>query len=193
MATTTVAPLALDASGSLHAGAPIDSTTPEAIATAVCELVQDLLNKEASPVSASVLGQGPRGFAMAMLRDISAGGFLSGTASSEDHADAVVQAVLTALGLADGILGAIVDHWKALGGIQAVSVIGPATETPTAGAHVRLMQTMPAPGRLAAATTDAEYRVLRFPDIATVVQAAPDASGLDEIDASMAKLEALGP
>lgn len=193
MATTTVAPLTLDASGRLRAGAPIDSTTPEAIASAVCELVQDLLNKEASLVSASVLGQGPRGFAMAMLRDVSAGGFLSGTASSEDHGDAVVQAVLTALGLDDGILAAIADHWKTLDGIHSVSMIGPDTETPAAGAHVRLAKAMPAPGRLAVTTEDSEYRVLRFPATEVVVQAAPGTPTLDEIDTLMAKLAALGP
>ena len=193
MATTTVTPLVLDANGSLRAGLPIDSTTPEAIASAVCEMVHELLNKEASLVSASVLGQGPRGFAMAMLRDISVGGFLSGTASSEDHGDAVVQAVLTALGLVEGLLAAIADHWKTLDGVHSVSVTGSDAETPAAGAHVRLAQAMPAPGRLAVTTANDEYRVLRFPSAAVVVQAAPGAPGLEEIDTVMAKLEVLGP
>jgi hypothetical protein len=42
-------------------------------------------------------------------------------------------------------------------------------------------------------TEDAEYRILRFPEMAMAVSTAPGAPTLDEIDAWMAKAEALGP
>ena len=191
MATTTEPPVALDASGRLRAITAIENTSPEAIAAAVCEVVHDLLDNEASVVSASVLGQGPRGFAMAMLRDVSAGGFLSGTAASEDHADAVVDAVLTALGFGDGVVPAIAERWRALPGITSVSVVRLDPITPTPGTHARLAEAIPAPGLLAVTTVDADYRVLRFPTTAVVVQAEPNAPALDDIDVWMAKAEAL--
>lgn len=193
MATTTNALVGFDENGRLRASIAVERTTPEAIATATCEVLHTLMDKETSLVNASVLGQGPRGFAMVMLRDSAAGGFLSGTAASENHADAVVQAVLTAVGLSDGVLSAIVERWRALDGIAAVSTVGADPSTPAAGAHVRLVHAMPAPGLLAVQTEDAEYRVLRFPTAAVVVQAAPGASALDEIDTWMTKAEAFAP
>lgn len=170
----------------------MEETTPEALGAAVCDALHNLLGKHASIVSCSVLGQGRRGFAMVMLRDVSAGGFLSGTASSENHAEALVQAVLTALDLDDGMLAAIAEDWKALDGIIAVTVVDDGSSD-AADAHTRLVRAMPAPGRLAVATEDAEYRVLRLPGTAVVVHATPGAQTLEAIDVWMAKAEALSP
>jgi hypothetical protein len=129
---------------------------------------------------------------MVMLRDVSAGGFLSGTASSEHPADAVVQAVVAALGLGHGVLAAVAEGWRARDGVTAVSVIDDVPAR-TIDTDLRLVLAMPAPGRLAVTTEDAEYRVLRLPATAVVVRTTPGAPALDEIDSKMAKLEALGP
>jgi len=191
-------PVVLDAAGRISAADDLDGTTADALATAVCATVTELLGREASVVSCSAMGQGTRAFAMAMLRDHTDGGFLSGTASAEGHADAVVSAVLKALGLDGGILAPVAARWKAANDVRAVSVIEQDLETPEVdgddvSTHLRLVKAMPAPGRLAVETEDTAYRVLRFPAMAMVISTEPSAPTLGEIDAWMAKAEAFGP
>ncbi|MBV8560365.1 MAG: hypothetical protein JO050_06300 [Acidimicrobiia bacterium] len=52
---------------------------------------------------------------------------------------------------------------------------------------------MPAPGRLAVETDGTAYRVLRLGSLAVAVSTTPAAAALQEIDAWMARAEALGP
>jgi hypothetical protein len=136
---------------------------------------------------------------MVMLRDQAAGGFLSGTASAEDGAEALVQAILTALRLEGGIVQAAVGRWLDHDDVRAITAVEAGMATPAVNAggradtHIRLVEALPAPGRLAVTTERAEYRVLRFPSMAVTVEAAPSASILEDVDAWMAKAEALGP
>jgi hypothetical protein len=189
---------ALDATGRLRAAAHLADTTADSLATSVCIAVRQLLGRQTSVVSCSVLGQGSRPFAMVMLRDHIAGGFLSGTASGKDSADALVQAVLAALGLGDGILAAIAERWRAMPGVDAVALVEGEEMTSCSGcddqdALARLARTLPAPGRLAVTTADAEYRVLRLPAAALAVVTTSSAAVLEQIDGWMAAAEALGP
>jgi hypothetical protein len=199
MTPTTDASVLLDGHGRVRAAVALTDTTPDALATAVCEALKDLTGTQASVVSSSVLGQGRRAFAMVMLRDHAAGGFLSGTSSAEDGAEALVQAILTALGLEDGIVPAAVGKWLDNDDVRAVTAVEAGAATPAVNAggradtHVRLVEALPAPGRLAVTTDRAEYRVLRFPSMAVTVEATPLAAILEDVDAWMAKAEALGP
>jgi hypothetical protein len=186
----------LDSSGRFRSTAGLAGTTPEALAAKVCDIVNELSGGEASVVSASVLGEPPRAFAMVMLRELPNGTFRSGTATTEDRSDALVQAVLSALGLDDGILAAVAIRWGANVDVKAANVFADDRPLTAMGQEVgpsKLVRSMPAPGRLAVTTEDTEYRVLRLPAVALVVSTAPAASVLDEVDAWMAKAEALGP
>jgi hypothetical protein len=172
---------------------------PDDIATAVCNAVNLLAGKDTSVVSCSVLANGPRSFAMAMLRENPSGPFLSGTASVEDRSAAVVKAVLTSLDMEDGILAAVARRWGAREDVKAVSVIENAVvriavgDTDATAAHLGLSKTMPAAGRLAVATADSEHRVLLLPSSAIAVSTTPGAEALEEIDAWMANAEAMAP
>jgi hypothetical protein len=193
------AAVVLDSSGRLRAAGGLWGTTPEALANAACAALNLLTGGEASVVSASVLGEPPRAFAMAMLREEPNGSFRSGTAAAEDRGDALVQAVLAALGFNDSVLATVAARWRALPDVMAASVVeGDSAATSVgvddhADAHTRLVRAMPAPGLLAVTTEDTEYRVLRLADVALAVSAAPAAPAFEEIDEWMAKAEALAP
>jgi hypothetical protein len=194
------APVVLDATGSLRAANDqLGAAAPDAVAKDVCSAVAQLTDRDASVISCSVLPQGGRAFAMVMLREQPAGAFRSGTASADDNASAVIEAVLAALDLEDGILAAVTTRWAAAPDVRAVSVIQRNVVTPQRGtnrdveSHIRLTQAMPAPGRLAVTTDETEYRVLRFPAMAVAVSASPSAQTLKEVDEWMAKAETLGP
>ena len=199
MAVASALAVTLDQRGHLRAQTDLVTTTPDALGAAVCSAVQRLAGREASVVRCSVVGQGRRAFAMAMLRDVPGGMFLSGTALADDACDAVLQAVLTALGIEENFLSAAAKRWTDRVDVQAAGVIDAEGVAPSlddeAGLnpHVRLVQTLPAPGRLAVTTQEAEYRVLRFPAAALVVSTTPNADALQEIDAWMASAEAMGP
>ena len=164
-------------------------------ALAVCGAVNQLLGRDASVVAVSVLESEGRTLAMAMLRDGEA--FCSATAPGPGETAAVEQAVLDALGLGDGILTAIAVRWASEPGIRAVSVVEGNQTTTTIGdnddvrTHLRLAGTLPAPGRMAVIIDDAEYRVLALPSAGLVVSTDRGADALAEIDAWMARAEAL--
>jgi hypothetical protein len=187
----------LDASGRLRAG---DATAlpADVVATATCRVLRELLGRETSVVSCSV-GKGLRPFAMTMLREAPDGRFLSGTASGDDPSSAVLGAVVAALRVQDAMFATIAERWKELTEIRAVSVIQGDASRPASGDadevddHAKVLQTMPAPGRLAVITEDREYRVLRFPAAALAVSTEPGAPVLTDVDAWMAKAEAMGP
>lgn len=188
----------LDASGRLKAADDATALPADVVAKAACRVLRELLGRETSVVNCSV-GKGLRPFAMTMLREAPDGRFLSGTASADDPASAVLSAVMSALRVQDGMFAAIAERWKEIAEIRAVSVIegnalGPVSrENGELEDHEKVLQTMPAPGRLAVVTEDREYRVLRFPAAALAVSTAPAAVILDDVDMWMAKAEAMGP
>jgi hypothetical protein len=166
----------------------------DALAAEACRAIQRLEGREASVVRCSVLDQGARAFAMVMLREQPEGAFRSGTASDEGEGPAVIGAVLNALSLDDGVMAAVADRWRAESGVSAVTLIQrdalmPGENNPDVDTHIQLARIMPAPGRLAVTTDDAEYRVLRFPAMAAAVSAAPRSPVLQEIDGWMARAE----
>jgi hypothetical protein len=199
MTVTPAAAVVLDRSGRLRVTSDLSTTTPAALGEAVCGVVHQLAGTEASVVSCSVVGKHPRAFAMTMLRIEPERTFVSGTALADEAADAVAQAVLTALGLENNLLTVAATRWRTKSGVRAVTVIDGEVVTAVIGddddadAHVRLVETVPAPGRLAVTTDEADYRVLRYPAAALVVSTSPRAEVLQEIDAWMARAEALGP
>jgi hypothetical protein len=164
-------------------------------AQAVCGAVNQLLGRDASVVAVSVLESEGRTLAMAMLRDGDA--FCSATAAGPGETVAVEQAVLDALGLSDGILTATALQWASESGVRAVSVVEGDQTTMAVGnedrvrAHLRLAGTLPAPGRMALTTEDAEYRVLALSSSGLVVSTDRGAEVLAEIDAWMARAETL--
>jgi hypothetical protein len=168
------------------------------MAKRICAAVGPLLLTDVTPVTVQCLGSEGSRLGMVMLRQESTDGarFRSGTARASDDAEAVVDAVVAALGAEDGVLAGTVDHWASIAETAAVTVVHGDEVVASTGAphdevtHMRLSASLPAPGRLAVGTEETEYRVLRLPDAVFAVSAPPGAPVFAELDDWMGVVEA---
>jgi hypothetical protein len=178
-------------------GLPNDEPAAE-VAKRICAALGPLLLTDITPVTVQCLGSEGSRLGMVMLREESSEGarFRSGTARASDDAEAVVEAVVAALGAEEGVLAGTVEHWASIAETAAVTVVHGDEVVASAGAphdevaHMRLSASLPAPGRLAVGTEDTEYRVLRLPDATFALSGSPGAPVFADLDDWMGVVEA---
>jgi hypothetical protein len=167
--------------------------------TAVAEVVSAdlswLLLVDAAPVVArSVPGEAGGYGGLVTIRAVEHGEtfFRTATAVASTELEAVAEAALAAFGVTHDLLSSLARSVSGSTGILGVTVMdreGVRFTDGEGGGHIGLVGMLPAPGRLAAATEEAEHRVLCLANAAVVISSKPGC-GLEEyIEEAFARLE----
>jgi hypothetical protein len=118
--------------------------------------------------------------------------FHTATAVAATEAEAVAMATLAAFDANDDLLTAIGRYIATYPGVVGVTVVdagGVRFAVGDSAAHVALVDALPAPGRLVAATDDEEHRVLCLPSAALVVTIKPTCGLEPYLDETFARVE----